>query len=139
MVPCGEKQARDFATPTGPNGKLSQLQGNIKSSNLASEGGEKCLGTTNNSVFWTSAKRLVWIVWISIIISQSNIISLFRYWTARKCRQPLSNGHFNVLMFTEFSDQIKNLNEWKSRICPFKKSNIVLQYLLLTPNFSEKG
>uniref|UniRef100_A0AC35G8T3 Ras-GEF domain-containing protein n=2 Tax=Panagrolaimus sp. PS1159 TaxID=55785 RepID=A0AC35G8T3_9BILA len=55
----------------------------------------------------------------------------------RRCVMPLPNGHLNYDMFTQFSDNIRNLIKWKSRPCPFKRNSQVLQYLLLAANYSE--
>ncbi|KAI3411963.1 hypothetical protein GPALN_002018 [Globodera pallida] len=57
----------------------------------------------------------------------------------RKCVQPLPNGHFNQMAFSEFADQISLVERWKRRQCPFPKCNSVLQHLLLCPIYSERS
>uniref|UniRef100_A0A915DAZ7 Uncharacterized protein n=1 Tax=Ditylenchus dipsaci TaxID=166011 RepID=A0A915DAZ7_9BILA len=57
----------------------------------------------------------------------------------RNCLQQMPNGHFNFLMFNEFAEHISDLLKWKNRVCPFKKNNPILQYLLLGATFSEKN
>ncbi|KAK0399452.1 hypothetical protein QR680_003057 [Steinernema hermaphroditum] len=55
-----------------------------------------------------------------------------------RCRRPLANGHLNYAVFSQLADNIYNFNNWKRRSCPFPKHPAVLQYLLLSPAYSEK-
>ncbi|KAI1715636.1 rasGEF domain-containing protein [Ditylenchus destructor] len=57
----------------------------------------------------------------------------------RNCVQQMPNGHINFPILQQFAQHISDLIKWKNRVCPFKKNNPVLQYLLLGATYSEKN
>ncbi|KAI6192485.1 Ras-GEF domain-containing family member 1B-A [Aphelenchoides fujianensis] len=61
------------------------------------------------------------------------------YYINRACLEPLPNGHLNLAMFTQLGDNMRNLVQWKSRSCPFKRNPSVLQYVLLGATYSERN
>lgn len=61
------------------------------------------------------------------------------YYINRACLEPLPNSHLNLSMFMQFGDNMRNLVQWKSRSCPFKRNPSVLQYVLLGATYSERS
>ena len=87
-----------------------------------------------------------------VIIPFFGLLMKDLYLLFRRCVIPLPNGHLNyavsdfctflklieiLQMFSQFSENMRNILKWKSRPCPFPRNPQVLQYLLLAANYSE--
>ncbi|VDO51336.1 unnamed protein product [Haemonchus placei] len=51
----------------------------------------------------------------------------------------LPNGHLNFVAFSQISEQLRSVVQWKAAHCSFPKNASVLQYLLVSLLYSERG
>ncbi|KAJ1350181.1 hypothetical protein KIN20_005910 [Parelaphostrongylus tenuis] len=49
----------------------------------------------------------------------------------------LPNGHLNYVAFSQISEQLRSVVQWKSTFCTFPKNAAVLQYTLISPLYGE--
>jgi hypothetical protein len=58
----------------------------------------------------------------------------------RQASRPMANqGHLNWVAMRDFARHMADLQRWKTKTCPFKKSSPTLQYLLLGANYDERS
>uniref|UniRef100_A0A158P8E7 Ras-GEF domain-containing protein n=1 Tax=Angiostrongylus cantonensis TaxID=6313 RepID=A0A158P8E7_ANGCA len=51
----------------------------------------------------------------------------------------LPNGHLNYVAFSQISEQLRLVVQWKSTFCIFPKNAAILQHLLISPLYGETG